>query len=59
MYFSLLGVEKFTISRSLPYRCYIPNLVKIAPVVFEKILTRYDGCQPIAKGHLSDLCYFI
>ena len=34
---------------SLPYRCYIPNLVKFGPVVLEN----NDGCQPIAIGHLS------
>ena len=28
-------VMKFTILVSLPYRCYIPNLVKIGPVVLE------------------------
>ena len=50
----------------LPYRCYIPNLVKIGPVVFEKKIltdnaqqtsddTRHTKLiQPIAKGHLSD-----
>ena len=47
---------------SLPYRCYIPNLVRIGPVVSEeKMLTHDgrrtshdDGRQPIAIGHLSD-----
>ena len=45
---------------SLPYRCYIPNLVKIGPVVLEnKMLTHYgrqtmdDGRQPLVIGHLS------
>ena len=41
---------------SLPYRCYIQNLVKIGPVVLEKKMlthnerwtTHYDGRQPIA-----------
>ena len=40
---------------SLPYRCYIPNLVKIGPVVLEKKMltddgrrtTHDDGRQPI------------
>ena len=39
---------------SLPYRCCIPNLVKIGPVVIEKKVLTHDGCQPIAIGHLSD-----
>ena len=40
---------------SLPYRCYISNLVNIGPVVLEKkMLTHDDGRQPIAIGHLSD-----
>ena len=47
---------------SLPYRCYIPNLVKFGPVVSEEEMlmhdarrtTHHDGCQPIAIGHLSD-----
>ena len=41
---------------SLPYRCYILNLVKIGPVVLKTMLTD-DGrrrTQPIAIGHLSD-----
>ena len=33
--------------------CYIPNLVKICPVVIEKISTD-DGLQTIAIGHLGD-----
>ena len=33
-----LGAMKFTISYLLTYRCYIPNLVKIGQVVFEKKL---------------------
>ena len=47
---------------SLPYRCYILNLAKIAPVVLEKKIltddarrTLHDGSQPIAIGHLNDL----
>ena len=46
---------------SLPYRCYIPKLVKIGLVVFwdEDVngqpTTNYDGCQPIVIGHLSHL----
>ena len=47
---------------SLPYRCHIPNLVKIGPVVLEKKMLTHDGRrttdddgrQPIAIGHLSD-----
>ena len=40
---------------SLPYRCYIPNLVKIGSVdLAKKMLTDDDACQPIAIGHLSD-----
>ena len=47
---------------SLPYGCYMPNLVKIGPVVLEKKMltdeeprtTHDDGRQPIAIGHLSD-----
>ena len=44
---------------SLPYGCCIPNLVKIGPVVLEKMLTHDertkddDGRQPRAIGHLS------
>ena len=46
---------------SLPYRCYISNLVKIGPVALEKKILTHDGrwttdddgCQPIAIGHLS------
>ena len=46
---------KFTISCLLTYRCYIPNLVRIGPVVFEKkMLTDDDGRQPMVIGHLSD-----
>ena len=37
---------------SLPYRCYIPNFVKIGPVVLEKMLTD-NGCQPIEIDHMS------
>ena len=34
-----MGVIKFIIFLvSLPYRCSMPNLVKIGPVVFKKIL---------------------
>ena len=48
------GVIKFTVLVSLPYRCYIPFLVKIGPVVLEKkMLTDDGGRQPIAMGHLS------
>ena len=36
------GVMKFTISCLLPYRCYIPNLVKIGPVVLEKTMLTDD-----------------
>ena len=43
---------KFTISCLLTIRCYIPNFVKIGPVVLEKVLTDDDGRQPIAIGHL-------
>ena len=39
---------------SLPYRCYIPNLVRIGPVVAEEKMLTHDGRQPIAIGHLSD-----
>ena len=40
---------------SLPYRCYISNLVKIGPVVLEKKMLTHDNWrQPIAIGHLSD-----
>ena len=57
----LLGMEvmKFLFLFSLPYGCYIPNLIKIGPVVFEKMLTHDalrtiddDGRQPIAIVHL-------
>ena len=56
------GHEIYNFLVSLPYRCYIPNLVKIGPVVLEeKMLTQDarrtrddDGCQHIAIGHL---CY--
>ena len=45
---------KFTILVSFPYRCYIPNLVKIGPVILEeKMLTHDDERQPIAIGHPS------
>ena len=55
-----MGVMKFIIS--LSYRCYTPNLLKIAPVVLDKKMLTHDGRrttdddgrQPIAKGHLSD-----
>ena len=39
---------------SLPYRCYIPNLVKIGPVVLERKMLTDDGRHPIAVGYLSD-----
>ena len=47
---------------SLPYRCYILNLVKIGPAVLEieeeevnaPHTTDDDGHQPIKIGHLSD-----
>ena len=44
---------------SLPYRCYTPNLVKIAPVVLEKKMLTHEARRtmdnlPIAIGHLSD-----
>ena len=42
---------------SLPYKCFIPNLIKIGLVVLEKVLTQDgrwmtydDGRQPIAIG---------
>ena len=45
---------------SLPYRCYISNLVKIGPVALEKKILTHDGRwttdddgrQSIAIGHL-------
>ena len=51
---------------SLPYRCYIPNLVKIDQVVLEKMLmhdssicwcmTMYNNrCQPIANKNTKKL----
>ena len=41
----------------VPYKCYIPNLVKFDSVAFEpKMLTHNDGRQSIAIGHLSDPC---
>ena len=50
-----VGAMKFTVLVFLPNRCYISNLVKIGPVVFEKkMLTDDNGRQPIAIGHLSD-----
>ena len=57
-----LGIIEFTISCFLPYRCYIPNLAKIEPIVLEKKMlthdgrrtTHDDGHQPTAIGHLSD-----
>ena len=40
---------------SFPYRCYIPNLVKIDSVFLgKKMLTDDAQCQPIPKGHLSN-----
>ena len=39
---------------SLPYRCYILNLVKIGPVVLEKMLRHNEQHKFIAIGHLSD-----
>ena len=36
-----------------PYKCYIQSLVKIGPVVLEKMLT-HNGSQPKEIGHLSD-----
>ena len=55
------GVMKFSILVSLSFRCYILNLVKVSPVILEKMLTHDargamddDGRQPIATGHLSD-----
>ena len=48
-------------SVSLPYRCFLQNLIKIGPVVLEKILThdrrrtQHDnGRQPIVIAHRSD-----
>ena len=41
---------------SLPYRCYMPNLVKNGPVLLEKLLTDDDERQNTAIGHLSDSC---
>ena len=38
----------------LPYRCYIPNLVKISSVVIEKKMLMDDAHQHIAIVHLSD-----
>ena len=52
-----LGVGSWNLQSlvSLPYWCYIPYLVKIGPVVFEKkMLTHEDGRQPIVIGQLSD-----
>ena len=47
---------------SLPFICYIPNLVIFGPVVLEKMFTDDgqrttddDGRQSIAIGHPSDL----
>ena len=37
----------------LHYRCYIPNTVKIGPVVLEKTILANDGHQPIVTGYLS------
>lgn len=52
-----LGVMKLT-TVSLPYRCHIPNLVKIGPVFLEDVNAQRtkddEGRQPIAKGHMSD-----
>ena len=39
---------------SLPYRWYIPNLVKIGPIVVEKKILMDDERHSIAIGHLSD-----
>ena len=39
---------------SIPYGCYITNLVKIGPVVYEEMMLTDNGRQPIAIGHLSD-----
>ena len=56
-----MGVMKFTISCLLPYRCCIPNMIKIGPVDLEKKMLmddahtlHDDGRQPISIGHLSD-----
>ena len=38
-----VGFMTFKISHLLTYRCYIPNLVKIGPVDFEKMLTKTDN----------------
>ena len=50
------GVINLEFLASLSYRCYIPFLEKIGPIVFEKknMLTD-DGHQQLAIGHLSDL----
>ena len=53
----------FTLFTPIPFpRCYIPNLVKIGPVVLEKSILTHVACmmlhddrhQPIEIGHLSD-----
>ena len=36
-----------------PYKYYIQSMVKIGPVVLEKMLT-HNGSQPIEIGHSSD-----
>ena len=41
----------------IPQRCYIPNLVKICPMVLEKKISPDDGRQTLAIGHLGDSDY--
>ena len=56
----LKGTDPYGFLVSLPYRCYIPNLVKIGlvHVVLEKKMlmdnTRWTTTEAIAIGHLSD-----
>ena len=52
-----LGVMKLQFLVTLPCRCYIPNLNKIGPVVFNKKMLMHDNVYRrhlIAIGHLSD-----
>ena len=46
-----IGGHGITIHVSLPYKCYIPNLVKIGPVVLEKKMLTDDGRRTTDKPY--------
>ena len=54
-----VGVMKLTISVSLLYRCYIPNLVKIGPVVLEKKMLTHDAHRTLHEEGRQPKIYFI